>query len=42
MTPSVPQPALWPGEGGEAALVDWAIAPDRVEALRRDGVIAAL
>jgi alpha-methylacyl-CoA racemase len=42
MTTSVPQPALWPGEEGEAALADWHMPSDRVEALRRDGVIATL
>jgi alpha-methylacyl-CoA racemase len=42
MATSVPQPAGWPGEGGAAALTDWCVTPDRVEALRRDGVIATL
>jgi alpha-methylacyl-CoA racemase len=39
---SVPEGAVWPGGGGESALVDWGVPADRVEALRTSGVIATL
>ncbi|MGO8876092.1 MAG: CaiB/BaiF CoA transferase family protein [Acidimicrobiales bacterium] len=39
---AMPPMPPWPGDGGEAALIDWGIPPDTVAALRRSGVVATL
>ena len=37
---AMPAPPCAPGEGGESALRDWGIAPERIEALTRAGILA--
>jgi alpha-methylacyl-CoA racemase len=35
----VPSAPVWPGQGGDAALADWGVAPDRITHLRSVGAI---
>jgi len=39
---AVPDAPGWPGEGGTSALSGWGVSPERVELLRRRGIVATL